>query len=69
MNKTITKITTTTKKSMLHHDNFRQSPLFTIITLKIYLNMTYREISDFVSFNGKLKRYLCNMIIFNQLLR
>ena len=21
--------------------------------------MTYREISDFISFNGKLKRYLC----------
>lgn len=29
--------------------------LFTIIALKIYLNVTYREIADFIAFSDKLK--------------
>jgi len=29
--------------------------LFTIIVLKIYLNVTYHEIADFIAFSYKLK--------------
>ena len=53
------KITLNKYSSDYSKHTYTQQALFTIITLKIYLNMTYREISDFVSFNGKLKRYLC----------
>ena len=37
---------------------YSQPALFTIICLKIYLNTTYRDISDFISFSTKLKNYL-----------
>ena len=37
---------------------YSQPALFTIIYLKIYLNTTYRDISDFISFSTKLKKYL-----------
>ena len=53
------KITLDKYSSDYSKHTYTQHALFTIIALKIYLNMTYREISDFISFNGKLKRYLC----------
>ena len=37
---------------------YSQPALFTIVALKIYLNMTYREIMDFVSFSSGLRSYL-----------
>lgn len=37
---------------------YSQPALFTIVALKIYLNVTYREIADFIAFSDKLKRYL-----------
>ena len=53
------KITLDKYSSDYSKHTYTQQALFTIIALKIYLNMTYREISDFISFNDKLKRYLC----------
>ena len=37
---------------------YSQPSLFTIVALKIYLNVTYREIADFIAFSDKLKKYL-----------
>lgn len=37
---------------------YSQPALFTIIALKIYLKMTYREIMDFISFSTGLRTYL-----------
>ena len=46
------KITLDKYSSDYSKHTYTQHALFTIIALKIYLNMTYREISDFISFNG-----------------
>ena len=37
---------------------YSQPALFTIIALKIYLKMTYRQIMDFISFSDALRKYL-----------
>ena len=37
---------------------YSQPALFTILCLKVYLNETYRQISNFVAFNDKLKKFL-----------
>ena len=37
---------------------YSQPALFTIVALKTYLNLTYREIADFIAFSDKLKKYL-----------
>ena len=37
---------------------YPQPALFTIITLKIYLNLTYRQIVEFISFSDILQKYL-----------
>ena len=47
---------------------YSQPALFTIVALKIYLNVTYREIADFIAFSDKLKRYLGIKQITNQLI-
>ena len=36
---------------------YSQPALFTILSLKIYCNMTYRKIVDFVNQNDRLKRF------------
>ena len=46
------KITLDKYSSDYSKHTYTQQLLFTIIALKIYLNMTYGEISDFISFNG-----------------
>ena len=46
------KITLDKYSSDYSKHTYTQQALFTIIALKIYLNMTYGEISDFISFNG-----------------
>ena len=37
---------------------YSQPALFTIIALKTYLNLTYREIVEFISFSDRLQKYL-----------
>ena len=37
---------------------YSQLALFTIIALKTYLNLTYREIVEFISFSDRLQKYL-----------
>ena len=37
---------------------YSQPALFTIIELKNYLNLTYKEIVEFISFSEKLQTYL-----------
>lgn len=37
---------------------YSQPALFSIIALKTYLNLTYRQIVEFISFSDRLKKYL-----------
>ena len=37
---------------------YSQPALFSIIALKTYLNLTYRQIVEFISFSDKLQKYL-----------
>jgi transposase len=37
---------------------YSQPALFTIIALKTYLNLTYRQIVEFISFSDRLQKYL-----------
>ena len=49
---------TNIKKTIQHHDNFGQSPLFTLLAVKIYTRNAYWQIIDLLDLYNKIQRYL-----------